>query len=54
MVWLSGSLVWPLKKIIRVIIVIVVNRLERIKISRKGRLRFNNEVIKYPAPSVRR
>lgn len=54
MVWLPGSFVWPLKKIIRVIIVIVVNMPERIIISWKRGLRFNNEVKKYPAPSVRR
>lgn len=50
---LSGSFVWPLKKIIRVIIVIDANTLERIIISQKRRLRFINEVIKYPAPTIR-
>ena len=50
---LSGSFVWPLKKIIRVIIAIAANTLERVIISQKRRLRLNNEVIKYTAPMVR-
>lgn len=49
-VWLSGSLVWPLKKTKRVIIAITENDNDKIIISRKITLRLPVEEIKHPVP----
>ena len=49
-VWLSGSLVCPLKKMTRVIMVIVEKAAKRIAISLKNRLSFVTEPRKYTIP----
>ena len=53
MVWESGSRVWPLKKIVRVMSEITEKRAERMIISFSNRFDPENDFMKKPAP-VRR
>lgn len=50
-VWLSGFLIWPLKKIKRVIIEIIEKSKDKIAISLNRILNFFVETSKYPATS---
>jgi hypothetical protein len=52
-VWLLGSLVCPLKKMIRVVSAIIEKNGDKMAISLKDRLRPPSDTRKYPVPSNR-